>query len=232
MWPYSKALESEIDDVKERHLVIAKNLSGAFERYYQDVTSLFTALSPQLSTKELQPEIKKDITGLKEEFEARRAQLLTKIFPVGNILEVYAQDYPLGKNSYALLMDWKYVESLNERDLLDHALSLHKRCDKLLRKAGKGDKDLDQMSPVTDIKRYGLTRLMLDELFTSTQQFQSKLKLRKDVDVYRKKTGKKLEGLIRTNRKLLKSRLDKLMTVFSGTHPSFYREYNNISTKN
>ena len=58
MWPYSKALESEIDDVKERHLVIAKNLSGAFERYYQDVTSLFTALSPQLSTKELQPEIK------------------------------------------------------------------------------------------------------------------------------------------------------------------------------
>jgi len=43
-WPYSKALESELDDVKERHLVIAKNLSGTFERYYQDVTGLFSVL--------------------------------------------------------------------------------------------------------------------------------------------------------------------------------------------
>lgn len=40
MWPYSKALDSEVNDVKERHLVIAKNLAGAFERYYQDVTGI------------------------------------------------------------------------------------------------------------------------------------------------------------------------------------------------
>ena len=38
IWPYSKALDSEISDVKERHLVIAKNLAGAFERYHKDVT--------------------------------------------------------------------------------------------------------------------------------------------------------------------------------------------------
>jgi hypothetical protein len=44
VWPYSKALESELDDVKERHLVIAKNLAGAFERYYKDVTGVFILL--------------------------------------------------------------------------------------------------------------------------------------------------------------------------------------------
>ena len=101
-----------------------------------------------------------------------------------------------------------------------------------MRQASGGDKNLDSMSPMTDIKRYGLTNLMLDELYTSTQQFQSTLKLRKDVDVYRKKTGKKQTGIIRTNQKLLESRLDKLMTVFSGTHPSFYGEYSKISSKN
>ncbi|MGX9416621.1 diguanylate cyclase domain-containing protein [Vibrio sp. WJH972] len=51
MWPYSKALESEIDDVKDRHLVIAKNLSTAFERYYQDVTSVFEILDPESDEK-------------------------------------------------------------------------------------------------------------------------------------------------------------------------------------
>ncbi len=45
VWPYSKALESELDDVKERHLVIAKNLAGAFERYYNDVTSILIILN-------------------------------------------------------------------------------------------------------------------------------------------------------------------------------------------
>jgi len=182
--------------------------------------------------KELQPEINKDIEGLKEDLAGKRIQLLDKIFPLANILEVYAQDYPLGKNSYALLMDWKHVESLSERDLLDHALSLHKRCDKLLRQTGGSDENLDRISPMSNINRYGLTNLMLDELYTSTQQFQSTLKLRKDVDIYRKKTRKKLEGLIRANRELLKRRLDKLMTVFSGTHPSFYKEYRKVSSKN
>ena len=88
------------------------------------------------------------------------------------------------------------------------------------------------MSPISNINRYGLTNLMLDELYTSIQPFQSSLKLRKDVDIYRKKTGKKQEGHIRANRKLLEGRLNKLMTVFSGTHPSFYREYRKISSKN
>lgn len=46
-WPYSKALESELKDVKQRHLVIAQNLSAAFERYYQDVTGIFTIIDTQ-----------------------------------------------------------------------------------------------------------------------------------------------------------------------------------------
>ena len=47
MWPYSKALESEIEGVEERHLVIAKNLSATFERYYQDVTGIFSIIDSQ-----------------------------------------------------------------------------------------------------------------------------------------------------------------------------------------
>lgn len=52
--PYSKALEYELEDVKQRHLVIANNLAGAFERYYVDVTSLFTSLDTDANNKRLE----------------------------------------------------------------------------------------------------------------------------------------------------------------------------------
>jgi len=58
-WPFSKALDSEINGVNERHLVIAKNLAMAFERYYKDVTSAFTVLSSQLGESEKNPTIHK-----------------------------------------------------------------------------------------------------------------------------------------------------------------------------
>ncbi|WP_165901944.1 sensor domain-containing diguanylate cyclase [Reinekea marinisedimentorum] len=47
LWPYSKALEFEIKEVEQRHLVIAKNMSGAFERYYHDVVGIFSILDSQ-----------------------------------------------------------------------------------------------------------------------------------------------------------------------------------------
>ena len=56
-WPYSKALDSEIHEVKERHLVIAKNLAMALERYYQDVTSAFKVLSFHLGNGDEREEI-------------------------------------------------------------------------------------------------------------------------------------------------------------------------------
>ena len=53
IWPYSKALELELKEVNEKHLVIAKNLSAAFERYYQDVTGIFSIIELQ-SKKQLE----------------------------------------------------------------------------------------------------------------------------------------------------------------------------------
>lgn len=53
-WPFSKALESELEGVNQKHLVIAKNLSATFERYYQDVTGIFAIIDP-LSEEQLKP---------------------------------------------------------------------------------------------------------------------------------------------------------------------------------
>ncbi|WP_413700280.1 diguanylate cyclase domain-containing protein [Psychromonas sp. KJ10-10] len=47
VWPYSKALESEIEGVNQKHLLIAKNLSATFELYYKNVTDIFSIIPEQ-----------------------------------------------------------------------------------------------------------------------------------------------------------------------------------------
>jgi len=58
-WPYSKALELELQEVNEKHLVIAKNLSAVFERYYDDVIGLFSIIETQSPSQLASPEFKK-----------------------------------------------------------------------------------------------------------------------------------------------------------------------------
>ncbi|MEZ5853340.1 MAG: ATP-binding protein [Hyphomicrobiaceae bacterium] len=40
-WPHSSALQNAVDEVHERHLLIARNLSIALERYHRDATATF-----------------------------------------------------------------------------------------------------------------------------------------------------------------------------------------------
>jgi hypothetical protein len=202
--------------------------------------------------KDLQPELDKDISAVKKKTADSRDRLLEKLFPVGNVLEVYAEDHRLGKKARSLLPGRENINSASHRKLLDHALRLHRQTDKYMHRtvnqAGSGENksgsgqdtgqnesepgpDAAKIEPGHDIKRYGLTSGMLEELHSAIQEFQSILKLHDDVLKYRKQTTRKFEKLIRANRNLLKNRLNKLMSVFSGTHPTFYREYREIARK-
>ncbi|MBT8408861.1 MAG: hypothetical protein KJN93_04475 [Alphaproteobacteria bacterium] len=43
-WPHSTVLENEIQEVHERHLLLARNLAAALERYHRDVSATFSFL--------------------------------------------------------------------------------------------------------------------------------------------------------------------------------------------
>lgn len=44
-WPHSQVLQSELDDVRDRHLLLARNLGAALERYHQDVITAFNLIA-------------------------------------------------------------------------------------------------------------------------------------------------------------------------------------------
>ncbi|WP_434056025.1 MAG: EAL domain-containing protein [Roseibium sp.] len=54
-WPHSDVLEGELDEVHERHLLLARNLAAALERYYRDLVTTFDLL---LDTPEVWTETK------------------------------------------------------------------------------------------------------------------------------------------------------------------------------
>ena len=65
----------------------------------------------------------------------------------------------------------------------------------------------------------------IEALAEALRECDHSFRMRADMLTNRRQTLKKSKIHFKTLRKLLERRLDKLMTVFSGTHPSFYGEY-------
>jgi hypothetical protein len=80
----------------------------------------------------------------------------------------------------------------------------------------------------SELSRYGLTPIMVDEFSTALTKYAYALQLSNDLLRNRSKSKKISNRLLKANREMLEKRLDRLMTVFSVTHPSFYQEYAGI----
>ncbi|MEE9313723.1 MAG: diguanylate cyclase [Rhizobiaceae bacterium] len=76
-WPYSRALESEVDDVKERHLVIARNLAGEMEHYYTDLINIFDVIVGDINNGQL-------------------SEQFSNIFKAMNLRQICVLDYKTG----------------------------------------------------------------------------------------------------------------------------------------
>ena len=48
VWPHSRALENEFDEVRDRHLLLARNLGAALQRYHRDASAIFDLLAVNL----------------------------------------------------------------------------------------------------------------------------------------------------------------------------------------
>jgi len=179
---------------------------------------------------ELQPELAKDLEPVELELAEKREILVQKLFPVSNVFEVYAVDHPIGKKGKSILVSQKRLESYKNKEFLEYALRVHKYLHRFLLKDETEQDATQENSAGLDIQKYGLSQSLLDDLYTASQQFMSARKLHNDLIKYRNSVRQKSDKLIKANRNILKNRLNKLMTVFSGTHPSFYKEYRKIST--
>ena len=197
----------QVNTLMETHLEKWKNIDEIRKAYDEFI-------SHHKKFRDLQPDLEIDLGPVNKEWEQKRKVLISKIFPIGNILLVYADDH--GKKADPSLgMSWGEMKGMKNKRLM-------KTARKISKKAGK-------YSPA-ELESYGLTADMITSLEEALRECDHTYRLYEDMRTNRKKTLKKSELHFRAMRKLLDKRLDKLMTVFSGTHPSFYEEYLQIKS--
>ena len=63
-WPHSNALQHEVAEVKDRHLLLARNIGGALKRYHRDTTGAFDFVADTLLAGKAQPDTKALLANL------------------------------------------------------------------------------------------------------------------------------------------------------------------------
>jgi hypothetical protein len=158
---------------------------------------------------DLQPDLEMDLEPLREEWKQKRKRLVSKSFPVANVLWVYEKDQAKEANTdFGISLD--KMNGLKNKKLLKTASLVFNKAEEY-RASG--------------LEAYGLDDSMIMELEDALRQYESAMKMRTDMLLNRKKSLREFRLHFKAIQDLLAARLDKLMTVFSGTHPSFYKAY-------
>ena len=168
---------------------------------------------------DLQPDLEKNLDPVKDELKEKRENLIGKIFPLTNILAVYITDKKLKKGTRSMIISKDELNKLKKAKLLDLASRILKTTEKYLPYPGMEDNELFS---------YGITAIMVDEFSSALTKYAYALQLNKDLLNNRSKSRKTSNRLLKVNLEILHKRLDRLMTVFSVTHPSFYQDYASI----
>jgi tetratricopeptide (TPR) repeat protein len=166
--------------------------------------------------KDLQPDLEKNLGPVQDELKEKQENLIGKIFPVANILAVYGSDKKLKKGIRSMIISQDELNNMKKRKLLELAGRMLKTTEKFFP---------DQEPVESELSHYGLTAAMVDEFSTALTKYAYALQLNKDLLRNRSKSKSMSNRVLKENRKLLTKRLDRLMTVFSFTHPSFYQDY-------
>lgn len=169
--------------------------------------------------KDIQPDLEKNLDPVQDELKEKQEHLIEKIFPVTNILAVYVSDKKMKKGTRSMIISKEELNKLKKVKLLDLASRMLKATEKYFPDPGQEDSELS---------RYGITAVLLDEFSTALTKYAYALQLNKDLLRNRSKSRKTSNRLLKANRETLNKRLDRLMTVFSVTHPSFYQDYVSI----
>ncbi len=169
--------------------------------------------------KDLQPDLEKNLDPVQDELKEKHENLIGKIFPLTNILAVYINDKKLKKGTRSMIISKDELDKLKKAKLLDLASRILETTEKYL-----PDPDMEDH----DLFRYGITTIMVDEFSSALTKYAYALQLNKDLFNNRSKSRKTSNRLMKVNLEILDKRLDRLMTVFSVTHPSFYQDYASI----
>lgn len=179
---------------------------------------------------ELINEEEKDIDPVISDKSTSRQNLINKVVPVCNILQVYAYDTSNKGLAKKINFSRNKLTKLKDSVLINRSRKIWKGAkqiygasldstDELLAKNKKPKSELK------NIKAYGLNGQMIDDLDEANKLYVDIILTVKDAVTYRNNCTKKITTKVKQNDRLLRNKLDKLLTLFEISDSSFYKAY-------
>lgn len=179
----------------------------------------------------LKAENEKSTTAVVDKKSKKREYLVNQTVPICNILQVYAMDANDAKLGKKINYSRNKLTKSTDSELINKSNKVWKTAKQIYGNSLEGVDNLTSKSkkvqPSANINSYGLTGELIDKLENANKEFVESVLTLKDAIAYKNKCAKKITEFVKANDKLLRNKMDRLMTLFELSDKSFYQEYKN-----
>jgi len=193
--------------------------SGVFQ-----LKSVFQKFSENLSRlTALKTDQQMDLQPLLDAVSKKRESLLSLVYPVANITLAYANDHNKKEITKKLKLSINKLTCSNDLDLIENSKVIHKVAKKLIKKSVTETEDPDNKS--ISIVDYGLNEKMVLDLNVAKKDFVKSLLALHEATQNKVVMGKQITSILKKNDRLLKNKMDLLVSIFATSKTNFYKTY-------
>lgn len=171
---------------------------------------------------ELIAEQEEDIKTLLDAKPEKRKELIDLTSPVLNVLLAYGHDAK-DKKLLKKLNSRKKLTKSKDLDLIENCKFIYKTAHKFYKKSQEAKEAEAENANV--IMSYGLNDKMLEEIKTAEKAFIKSLSGFNAGLKNRKLVGKQISSKLKENDKLLRNKIDLLISIFEKSNPELFNKY-------
>jgi len=172
---------------------------------------------------ELKTEQEKDLQPLLSAMFEKRETLIISGTPVVNIILAYSHDKKEKKLLKKMNLSKSKLEKSKDTDLIDECKTIYKAAKKLFKSSSEETENSDNKS--VKILEYGLSEKMIVDLQAAVNDFINARLALHDAIQGKDKMDKQISSVLKKNEKLLKNKMDLLISIFETSNPDFYKAY-------
>jgi len=180
----------------------------------------------------LKEDHEKSLEQLIDKKAKARKELILESVPIANVIIAFSLENKHKELEKKCNFSKKELKKAKDLDLVEHSKTIWREAKKLYNKSiatSESSKSKDKANGF-NIHNYGLTGQMIDKLEIANVAFiEAHLEL-KDAILNKKKCGQKIASLIKIGNRILKNKLDLLMSLFKTSDTAFYKKYQDSRT--
>jgi len=209
-------MQNAVFSVLDNHKEIWRGvfqLKSIFQKYSDNLNRLAAFKTSQ----------EKDLQPLFDSVFEKRELLITTVSPVKNILLVYANDIQKKELIKKLKHSISEISKSNDFDLIENCKIINKAAKKLYKKSVAETENPENNS--VSIIEYGLNEKMIIDLKVANKEFIRSLLALHEAIENKDLMTREISSTLKKNDKMLKNKLDLLLTIFETSNPDFYKTY-------